>query len=106
RRVLVVVVGGQDRLVAFLVDLGRGGGVLLILVVAGGLLLVDLILGILLGGLVGGVAGRATPAIAQLQRLFRIEVGVAFGAVSRATVQVVEFGLAVRADLLLAQIGI
>src|SRR5690606_29996776 len=103
--VVVIVVRGQDRLVAFLVDLRGRGGFLLVLVV-GDLLLVDLILGVLVGRFVGGVAGRTAAAVAQLQRLFRIKVRVALGAVGGATVQVVEFGLAVRADLLLAQFGI
>src|SRR5690606_20875461 len=91
----------------FLVDLRRGDGFFLVVIlVVGRLLLGDLILGILLGGLVGGVAGRTAAAVAQLQRLLGIEVGRAFRAVGRAAAQVVEFGLAVRADLLLAQFGI
>ncbi|MBU1385818.1 MAG: 3-phosphoshikimate 1-carboxyvinyltransferase [Alphaproteobacteria bacterium] len=106
RGLVVVVVRGQDRLVAFLVDLGRGDGFFLVVIVIGRLLLGDLILGVFLGGLVGGVAGRTAAAVAQLKRLLRIEIGRAFGAVGRAAAQVVEFGLAVRADLLLAQFGI
>src|SRR5690606_37505214 len=103
--VVIIVVRRQDRLMPFLIDLGRGDGFFLVLVV-GGLLLVDLILGILFGRLVGGVAGRTAAAVAQLQRLLGVEISFAFGAVGRAAAQVVEFGLAVRADLLLAQFGI
>ncbi|MNR30987.1 hypothetical protein D3C85_1484700 [compost metagenome] len=88
---------------AFLVDFGgRGFGVLFLVVAVGGLV-DDLILGLVVRGEARpGTAANATVA----QGFFkRIELGVALGAVRRATVQVVEFGLAVRADLLLAQFG-
>ncbi len=51
------------------------------------------------------VVGRAGADAAGAHRLFRIELGMALGADSRAPAQVVELGLAVRADLFLAQFG-
>ena len=88
---------------AFLVDFRRRGFGVFFLVVAVGGLVGDLILGLVIGGEAGArAAANATVA----QGFFkRIELGVALGAVRRTTVQVVEFGLAVRADLLLAQFG-
>src|SRR5690606_30489654 len=98
----VVVVRRQDRLVAFLVDLGRGAfDVLFILFCVAGLV-GDPIFGLL----VSGEACAATRAAAADGFFHRVELGVALGATGRATVQIVEFGLAVRADLLLAQFGI
>ncbi len=87
---------------AFLVDFGGGAfGVLFVLVA------VDRLVGdLIFGFFVSGVAGAATHATAADGFFHRIELGVALGAASRATVQIVEFGLAVRADLLLAQFGI
>ncbi len=85
---------------ALLVDLGGGDGLVLVILVVGRLLLDDLIL-----GLVGRVASGTTAPAAQLDGLFRIEFGVAFGAVGRATAQVVELRLAVRTDLLGAKFG-
>ncbi len=99
---IVVVVGSQDRLVAFLVDLGGGGFAILLLVVGVRRLGLDLIFRLLVVGRIAGT--RATAA--QLQRFFGIEVRAAFGAMGRAAVQVVEFRLAVGADLLGAQFGI
>src|SRR5690606_5305997 len=76
--------------------------VLFILFGVGGLV-GDLIFGLLL---VSGEACAATRAAAADGFFHRVELGVALGATGRATVQIVEFGLAVRADLLLAQFGI
>src|SRR5690606_15231537 len=99
----VVVVRRQDRLMAFLVDLGGGAFGVLFFFVAVDRLVGDLIFGLLV---VSGEAGAATRATAADGFFHRVELGVALGATSRATVQIVEFGLAVRADLLLAQFGI
>ena len=101
RRVFVLVVRREDRLVAFLVDFRRLDVVFLVLV-AVDLLVLDLIFRVLI---VGRIAGTGAAA-AQLHRLFGIEVGSAFGAVCRATVQVVKLRLAVGADLFGAQFGI
>ena len=49
---------------------------------------------------------RAAARAARLQDLFGVEFGFAFGAASRAAIQVVEFRLAVGAHLLGAQFGI
>ena len=77
---VVLVVGRQDGLVAFLVDLGRCDRFFFVVLVAVDLLVLDLIL----VGVIGGIAGRTAAAVAQLQRLLRIEVGRAFGAVGGA----------------------
>ncbi|KQY79306.1 hypothetical protein ASD25_26020 [Brevundimonas sp. Root1423] len=66
---------------------------------------IQAVLDLIFISVVGRIAGRTAAAVAQLQRFLRIEIGRAFGAMSRAAAQVIEFGLAVRADLLLAQFG-
>jgi len=98
---IIFVVRRQDRLVTFLIDLGRGGGIVLLVLVSVGLLVDDLIFGV-----VRRIAAGTAATAAQLDRLFGVELGIAFGAVGRTACQVVEFCLAVRADLLGAQLGI
>mgnify|MGYP006177845525 CR=1 FL=1 len=82
--------------------LARQHDVFFLVLVAVDLLVLDLIFRVLI---VGRIAGTGAAA-AQLHRLFGIEVGSAFGAVCRATVQVVKLRLAVGADLFGAQFGI
>lgn len=83
---------------AFLIDLGGGALRIFFFLVAG---LVDhLVLGLFV---VGGVTRTATDATATQSLFHRVEFVFALRAACRATVQVVEFGLAVRAELLLAQ---
>src|SRR3990167_10676638 len=77
--VVVIVVGRQDRLMAFLVDL-RSPDLFFLVLVGLGLLVLDLIFGLFV---VGGIAGTHATA-AQLQRLFRIELGRPFWVVFRA----------------------
>ncbi len=98
---VIFVVRRQDGLMTFLIDLGRGGRIVLLVLIGVGLLLDDLIFGV-----VGRIAARTAATAAQLDRFFGVELGIAFGAVSRTACQVVEFRLAVRADLLGAQLGI
>ena len=98
---VVFVVRRQDGLVTFLIDLGRGGRIVLLVLIAIGLLVDDLIFGV-----IGRIAAGTAATAAQLDRLFGVELGIAFGAVCRAACQVVEFRLTVRADLLGAQLGI
>src|SRR5690606_12388579 len=98
----VVVVRRQDRLVASLVDLGRGAFDVLGTLFGVGGRVGDLVF----GRVVSGGAWAATRAAAADGFFHRVGLGVALGATGRATVQIVEVGLAVRADLLLAQFGI
>src|SRR3989344_7706950 len=76
--VVVIVVGRQDRLMAFLVDL-RSPDLFFLVLVGLGLLVLDLIFGLFV---VGGIAGTNATA-AHLQRLFGVEVGGALGAGGR-----------------------
>ena len=104
--------GGADGVVDVLVGLqGLGVDAFVELRRLVGLVLEAVVLG--LGALAGfsssasssgsGGAG-ADPAVSQ--RFFGVELGAALGAVGRAAAQIVEFALAVGANLLCAQFGI